>query len=138
MTQGFPIKGAVILITGANRGIGRALVTSALQRGARKVYAAMRTVRPLGLPGVEEIALDVTDEARVRAAATDCGDVCVLINNAGIAETGGFLAEGSLAACQRTWTPTSSASCAWRRPLHRCWPPTAAARCSTCSRWPAG
>jgi NAD(P)-dependent dehydrogenase (short-subunit alcohol dehydrogenase family) len=101
MTQGFPIEGAVMLITGANRGIGRALVTSALQRGARKVYAAMRTVRPLGLPGVEEVALDVTDEAQVRAAAARCGDVNVLINNAGIAETGGFLTGGSLAACQR-------------------------------------
>jgi len=101
MSQGFRIEGAVILITGANRGIGRALVTAALKRGARKVYAAMRTIQPLDLPGVEELRLDVTDDAQVRAAAARCGDVGLLVNNAGIAETGGFMTEDSLAACQR-------------------------------------
>ena len=101
MTQGLPVQGAVILITGANRGIGRALVTSALKRAARKVYAGMRTVQPLGLPGVEEVPLDVTDQAQVRAAAARCNDVNVLVNNAGIALPGGFLAAESHAACQR-------------------------------------
>jgi NAD(P)-dependent dehydrogenase (short-subunit alcohol dehydrogenase family) len=101
MHPGLPLRDAVVLITGANRGIGLALVHAARRRGARRVIAAMRTPQTLGLDGVESIALDVMRDDQVRAAAARCGDVSVLINNAGIAETGGFMAPGSLEACRK-------------------------------------
>lgn len=86
----------VALVTGANRGIGLAFTQALLARGARKVYAAVRdpaSVQPQ--PGVEAIRLDVTRPDEVAAAAARAGDVNLLVNNAGIAMTGGFLAEGS-------------------------------------------
>lgn len=88
------IQNATVLITGANRGIGLAFAREALARGARKVYAGARNPASVTLPGVEAIALDVTSDAQVADAARRCGDVTLLINNAGIATLGGFLAEG--------------------------------------------
>ncbi len=85
------IKDAVVLITGANRGIGLAMANAALAAGARKVYAAMR--RPTPMPGVQPVQLDVTDTEQVVQAARDCGDVTLLINNAGIGQPGGFLSD---------------------------------------------
>jgi NAD(P)-dependent dehydrogenase (short-subunit alcohol dehydrogenase family) len=87
---------AVVLITGANRGIGKAFAQEALARGARKVYAGARNPESVRLPGVETIRLDVTRDDEVAAAAAQCGDVTVLINNAGIAIMGGFLAEDAI------------------------------------------
>jgi NAD(P)-dependent dehydrogenase (short-subunit alcohol dehydrogenase family) len=79
------IEGKTILITGANRGIGQALVTEALNRGVNRVYAGTR--RPLTHPDgrVTPLTLDVTSEAQVHAAAASVGSLDVLINNAGIA-----------------------------------------------------
>jgi NAD(P)-dependent dehydrogenase (short-subunit alcohol dehydrogenase family) len=91
------LDNAIVLITGANRGIGLAFAREALARGARKVYAAARDPASVTLPGVEAIRLDVTNPDEVAAAAKRCGDVTVLINNAGIANVGGFLAPGSIA-----------------------------------------
>jgi NAD(P)-dependent dehydrogenase (short-subunit alcohol dehydrogenase family) len=91
------IKDSVVFITGANRGLGLALARAALARGARKVYAAARDPARIELPGVTPVRLDVTDAAQVEAAARACGDVTLLINNAGIANVGGFLADGDLA-----------------------------------------
>lgn len=85
------IEGAVVLITGANRGIGFALANAALAAGARKVYAGMRDPAPMN--GVQPVRLDVTDAAQVPQAARDCGDVTLLINNAGIGQPGGFLTD---------------------------------------------
>lgn len=85
------IRNAVVLITGANRGLGLAFAREALARGARKVYAGARDPASVTLPGVEAIQLDVTNVADVAAAAAKCGDVTLLINNAGIARTGSFL-----------------------------------------------
>lgn len=82
---------ATLLITGANRGIGLAFAREALARGARKVYAAARNPASIHLPGVEAIQLDVTKPAEVDAAAQRCGDVTLLVNNAGVATMGGFL-----------------------------------------------
>ena len=89
------LDNAIVLITGANRGIGLAFAREALARGARKVYAGARNPASVKLAGVEPIQLDVTNPAEVDAAAARCGDVTLLINNAGIANFGGFLADGS-------------------------------------------
>lgn len=95
------LSNAVVLITGANRGIGLALAREALERGARRVYAAARDPARVQLPGVVPIQLDVTDPDQVARAARDCPDVTVLVNNAGVAETGGFLQDPTLEASRR-------------------------------------
>ena len=89
------LDNAIVFITGANRGIGLAFAREALARGARKVYAAARNPASVKLAGVEAIQLDVTNPAQVAAAAARCRDVTLLINNAGIANFGGFLEDGS-------------------------------------------
>lgn len=90
------LHNATVLITGANRGIGLAFAREALARGARKVYAGARNPASVTLAGVEPIALDVTNPEQVAAAAQRAGDVTLVINNAGIARFGGFLAEGGI------------------------------------------
>lgn len=94
------LHNATVLITGANRGIGLAFAREALARGARKVYAGARNPASVMLPGVEPIALDVTDPAAVAAAARHAKDVTLVVNNAGIAAFGGFLAEGGEASAR--------------------------------------
>ena len=89
------IDNAVVLVTGANRGIGLAFTRELLARGARKVYAAARDPSTITLPGVESIRLDVTKPADVAAAAASASDVTLLINNAGVGHLGGFLAADS-------------------------------------------
>jgi NAD(P)-dependent dehydrogenase (short-subunit alcohol dehydrogenase family) len=95
------LANATVLITGANRGLGLAFAREALARGARKVYAAARDPASVGLPGVVPITLDVTNADDIRAAARDCGDVTLLINNAGIAVPGGFFADASVESARR-------------------------------------
>ena len=94
------IDNAVVLVTGAKRGLGRAFAEAAVARGARKVYAAVRDPSALTLQGVTPVQLDVTRPQDVTAAAAQCTDVSLLINNAGIAQFGGFLAEDSIASAQ--------------------------------------
>ena len=94
------LENAVVLITGANRGLGLAFTREALARGARKVYAGARDPSTITLPGVVPLKLDVTSEDDIAAAAKTCGDVTLLINNAGIAVTGGFLADNSVASAR--------------------------------------
>ncbi|AWB90911.1 SDR family oxidoreductase [Aeromicrobium chenweiae] len=77
------LKNAVVLVTGANRGIGAEFVAQLKERGAAKIYAASRS-GAVDVDGVEPIRLDVTDPAQIQAAAAVAGDVQVLINNAGI------------------------------------------------------
>jgi NAD(P)-dependent dehydrogenase (short-subunit alcohol dehydrogenase family) len=76
-----------VLVTGANRGMGREYVTQLLDRGVAKVYAAARDPRKIDAtdPRVVPLTLDVTDAASVAEAAEVASDVSVLINNAGIA-----------------------------------------------------
>nr|WP_315847382.1 SDR family oxidoreductase [uncultured Achromobacter sp.] len=95
------LKNAVVLITGANRGLGLAFAREALARGARKVYAGARDPSTVTLAGVEAIKLDVTNPQDVAAAAAYASDVTLVINNAGIAAIGGFMAEGSIESAQR-------------------------------------
>ncbi len=73
-----------ILITGANRGIGRALVTEALRRGAERVYAGTRGALPVADERVVPLTLDVTSPTQIAKAAEQAGSLDVLINNAGI------------------------------------------------------
>lgn len=94
------LKGAVVLVTGANRGIGAEFVEQLKRRGAAKVYAAARDRGSIGADGVHALELDVTDPAQVRAAAAGAGDVQVLVNNAGIS-TGTSLVHGDEAAIRR-------------------------------------
>ncbi len=73
------------LITGANRGIGRALVEEALRRGAQTVYAATRGPWQHSDQRVRPLTLDVTNATQIQQAVTQIGSLDVLINNAGIA-----------------------------------------------------
>lgn len=92
------INETVALVTGANRGLGLAFARALLAAGARKVYAAARDPSTLTLEGVVPIRLDITDDAQVQAAALACGDVNLLVNNAGIAQRSPFLGDGAAAA----------------------------------------
>jgi len=89
------ISNATVLVTGANRGIGLAFTRELLARGARKVYAGARDPSSVTQPGVEAIRLDVTKPEEVAAAVARAGDVTLVINNAGVAQVGGFLAADS-------------------------------------------
>ena len=79
------IEGTTVLITGANRGIGRALVEEALSRRAKRVYAGSR--QPITHPDerVTPVVLDVTDTDQIRSVANQVQSLDVLVNNAGIA-----------------------------------------------------
>jgi NAD(P)-dependent dehydrogenase (short-subunit alcohol dehydrogenase family) len=74
-----------ILVTGANRGIGRALVEEALTRGATRVYAASRKPVTHPDPRVTPLTLDVTNAAQINRAVGDVDSLDILINNAGLA-----------------------------------------------------
>ena len=78
------IANSTVLVTGANRGIGRALVEEALRRGVRRVYAGTR--QPLAHPDgrLTPLTLDVTDAAQIHAAVEQVESLDVLINNAGL------------------------------------------------------
>jgi NAD(P)-dependent dehydrogenase (short-subunit alcohol dehydrogenase family) len=84
------ITHATVLVTGANRGLGRALVTASLAAGARKVYAGARDAHQLDTlvasapDRVVPLALDITDAGSLAAAAARAPDVDLLINNAGV------------------------------------------------------
>jgi NAD(P)-dependent dehydrogenase (short-subunit alcohol dehydrogenase family) len=78
------IKGKVVLVTGANRGLGKQFVKSLLDAGASKVYAAARDPKSVDIPGAQAIRLDVTNAQDIAEAAAAYGDVQVVINNAGV------------------------------------------------------
>ena len=79
------IEDKAVLVTGANRGIGQALVEEALRRGAKRVYAGTR--QPLAHPDerVTPLILDVTNAAQIQAAVEAVESLDILINNAGVA-----------------------------------------------------
>jgi NAD(P)-dependent dehydrogenase (short-subunit alcohol dehydrogenase family) len=80
-------------VSGANRGIGKAIVEELLKQGASKIYAAARNVDTIETsdPRVIPIQLDVTDATSVRAAIADANDINLLINNAGVLSFGDVL-----------------------------------------------
>jgi NAD(P)-dependent dehydrogenase (short-subunit alcohol dehydrogenase family) len=79
------IEGSVALVTGANRGLGKALVSALVEAGAFKVYAGARDERKLGPESsrVVPLLLDTTKPEQIAAAVRNAGDVTLLINNAG-------------------------------------------------------
>jgi NAD(P)-dependent dehydrogenase (short-subunit alcohol dehydrogenase family) len=77
------LEGAVVLVTGGQRGIGKAIVDDLLTRGVAKVYATARDPKPSSDPRVIPLPLEITDQASIEALAAAAPDVTVLINNAG-------------------------------------------------------
>jgi NAD(P)-dependent dehydrogenase (short-subunit alcohol dehydrogenase family) len=73
-----------VLITGANRGLGRALVEEALDRGARRVYAGVRQAIEFSDGRVTSLRLDITDAEQIRSAAEAVASLDVLVNSAGL------------------------------------------------------
>jgi NAD(P)-dependent dehydrogenase (short-subunit alcohol dehydrogenase family) len=73
-----------VLVTGANRGIGRALVEEALTRGAKPVYAATRQPFVHSDERVTRLMLDVTNPGQIQGAVENVGSLDILINNAGV------------------------------------------------------
>src|ERR1700749_5029838 len=78
------IQGSVALVTGANRGIGRAIADELLARGATKVYAGVRDPASVTDDRLVAVTLDVTDPAQVARSAEQLSDVQIVVNNAGI------------------------------------------------------
>lgn len=102
----YDIKDKIVLVTGANRGIGRALVASFIEHGAAKVYAAVRNVENAS-PLVEKygdkvvpVQIDLTDSQSIIAAAQTAEDVQVVVNNAGAFKAATPLAEDAIASLE--------------------------------------
>ena len=102
MSLSYDVKNKTALVTGANRGIGKAIVESFLNKGAKKVYAAVRTLssaQPLiDLYGdrVEAIHVDLEQPDSIVAAAQKAKDVEVVVNNAGVLKTAAPLDESAV------------------------------------------
>jgi NAD(P)-dependent dehydrogenase (short-subunit alcohol dehydrogenase family) len=90
------IEGSVVIVTGANRGLGAEYVRQLLDRGAAKVYAAARNIDSVSNFGAVPVKLDVTSQADIDALVQTCGDVTMLINNAGAIVGSRILAENAL------------------------------------------
>lgn len=95
------IQNATVLVSGANRGLGAEFARQALARGAKKVYGAARDPATVLLEGVVPVRLDVTDAAAVAALAEQLDDVDLVINNAGVANTGSLLGAESAESLRR-------------------------------------
>jgi NAD(P)-dependent dehydrogenase (short-subunit alcohol dehydrogenase family) len=90
------IEDSIAVVTGANRGLGKAFVNSLLEAGAAKVYACARD--PLQIAGGDRIVpirLDITSAEQVNAAARGCSDADLLFNNAGILRDCSVLGDGA-------------------------------------------
>src|SRR5262249_54574022 len=83
-TAGTEIAGKTVLVTGANRGLGQALVEEALKRGAKRVYAGARQPYSHSDDRVTPLTLDVTNSAQIQEAVERVESLDILINNAGI------------------------------------------------------
>jgi NAD(P)-dependent dehydrogenase (short-subunit alcohol dehydrogenase family) len=94
------IAGSVALVTGANRGLGRAFARELVERGASTVYAGARNPDTITDPGVVPLRLDITDPDDVRAAAQRCTDLTLLVNNAGTIHPTTFLTSPDLDGAQ--------------------------------------
>lgn len=90
------IEGSVVLVTGANRGLGAEYVRQLLDRGAAKVYAGARKPETVTTDRAIPLQLDVTSPSDIQAAVAQCSDLTMLINNAGVVIGSRILAEQSL------------------------------------------
>jgi NAD(P)-dependent dehydrogenase (short-subunit alcohol dehydrogenase family) len=95
------IKGSVALVTGANRGLGRAFSQLLVQHGAAKVYGGARDPGTVTVDGVTPLKLDVTSPSDIAAAVQRCADVTLVVNNAGIATRTSVLSADALDAGRR-------------------------------------
>ncbi|CAN5237608.1 SDR family oxidoreductase [soil metagenome] len=96
------IDGAVVLVTGANGGLGREFVRQAIERGATKVYATARTPQEWDDQRVVPIALDVTDAESIEKAVLLTGDTSIVINNAGVSGSNSLIS-GSMDELRRVF-----------------------------------
>ncbi|MET7298635.1 SDR family oxidoreductase [Embleya sp. NPDC005575] len=94
------IPGSVALVTGANRGLGRAFARALVDRGARTVYAGARDPDTITDPGVVPVRLDITDPEQVAEVAHRLGDVDLLVNNAGVSHSASLLRAETLDAAR--------------------------------------
>ncbi|MGB5544149.1 MAG: SDR family NAD(P)-dependent oxidoreductase, partial [Gammaproteobacteria bacterium] len=100
------VKDRVVLITGANRGIGKSTVEEFLRAGARKIYAAARNPASLDAlttahgDRVAPLRIDLNDPASITAAAQEATDVEIVVNNAGILSIANPLASSAVAVMQ--------------------------------------
>ena len=96
------IDGCVALVSGGNRGLGKAYVEGLLAAGAGKIYVGTRNPDRLSAdPRVEPVRLDVTNSADIAQAASRCTDLTLLINNAGVLLNSPMLADGAADAIRR-------------------------------------
>jgi NAD(P)-dependent dehydrogenase (short-subunit alcohol dehydrogenase family) len=100
------LENSVVLVTGANRGLGSALVTASLAAGARRIYAGARDPKQLAAvlsrapDRILPLAIDITNADSLAAAAASAPDVSVLFNNAGVLASHDFLSSSSAAIAQ--------------------------------------
>lgn len=87
---------SVVLVTGGNRGLGKALVQAFLKAGARKIYVGSRTPIETSDHRLQPIKLDVTNAQDIATAAQTCQDVTILMNNAGVIAPTSFLTAPSV------------------------------------------
>jgi len=99
MSEKFSASGKIAFVSGANRGIGKAIAIELLEKGAKRVYAAARDTRSLNnlmshyCERLVPIELDVTDASSIARAAEAARDVQILVNNAGVLHMGGFFSK---------------------------------------------
>lgn len=127
------IQNSTAFVTGANRGLGLAYAKALLAAGARKVYAGARDPSTVpALDGLVPVRLDVNNPDDVAAAVVQCGDVDLLVNNAGAIGGASLLDADGVEALRKVMETNLYGVAALSHALRRCLAATAAARWSTC------